>query len=84
MTSDHCVCTAGRGGLVKSRWGGEQAENDEGKMRSQENWKKDSMLGIGVVAGDALVTRLCRKSLWEDTEHIKGVLECVLTDIRLK
>lgn len=46
---------------MKSRWGGEQAENDEGKMRSQENWKKDSMLGIGVVAGDALVIRLCRK-----------------------
>lgn len=47
---------------MKSRWGGEQAENDEGKMRSQENWKKDSMLGIGVVAGDALVARLGRKS----------------------
>lgn len=47
---------------MKSRWGGEQAENDEGKMRSQENWKKDSMLGTGVVAGDALMTRLCRKS----------------------
>lgn len=47
-----------RGGLVKNRWGGEPAENDEGKMRSQENWRKDSMLGIGVVAGDTLVTRL--------------------------
>lgn len=43
---------------MKNRWGGEPAENDEGKMRSQENWRKDSMLGIGVVAGDTLVTRL--------------------------
>lgn len=43
---------------MKNRWGGEPAENDEGKMRSQENWRKDSMLGTGVVAGDTLVTRL--------------------------
>lgn len=43
---------------MKNRWGGEPAESDEGKMRSQENWRKDSMLGIGVVAGDTLVTRL--------------------------
>lgn len=43
---------------MKNRRGGEPAENDEGKMRSQENWRKDSMLGIGVVAGDTLVTRL--------------------------
>lgn len=35
-------------------WGAGQAENDEGKMRSQENWIKDFMLGIGVVTGDRM------------------------------